>query len=199
MTCMRRAAMARRSGVVLILTAVASLTACSWSTFPASPETVGADFPEGGIPTAVTWPSDWLDAVIGEPNDGISGEIVDLRLEYHSGAWMWRVTSLDPGRDWLDEMVTEPDRGLESILDATDLSSTQQHHVTLSEDQLADVDVGAYEAARLSGEEYPSPRLVAMELTSVDGLPTWRVTIREQEDGEFSTLEIDAMDGTVRG
>jgi hypothetical protein len=117
---------------------------------------------------------------------------VGLRLEYVEGQWAWRVRSLDPGRDIWGESVTEPDRGQEALYDASTLARLQEHHVTLTDAELAALDVGAYGAAQLSGEVYPSPRLIELERVVEDGRPAWRVTTYDTETGVQSVVTLEA-------
>jgi hypothetical protein len=93
----------------------------------------------------------------------------------------------------LGESVTEPDRGQEALYDASTLALVQKHHVTLTEAELAEVSVGAYDAAQLSGEVYPGPRLIELERVVEDGRPAWRVTTYDSETGVQSvvTLEVN--------
>jgi hypothetical protein len=177
------------SSAVVILCTV-TLAGCGTSV-PGPPEEVGDDYPAGGIPTAVMWPSDWLDGIVGEPN-GIGGSIVGLRLEYVQDHWVWRVRSADPGRDLFGEAVTEPERGLESLLDATTLAVVDEHHVTLSDAELAPVDVSYYDAAQLSGETYPSPRLIELQREMGNGRPVWDITTYDTGTGVQSTVRVDA-------
>lgn len=186
---MRRGVLA--AAVMLLLAS----PACAAS-LPTSPAAPGDDFP-GAVPIAVTWPSDWLEAIPGESVDGIAGAVVDLRLEYQDDTWTWRVTSLDPGMDLFGEQVTEPRRGLEALLDAETGALLRQQQVELREDQIADTRMGAAGAARLSGEEYPSPRIIALTLTSDAGAPVWRATMYDTETGETSVQVLDASDSAI--
>lgn len=178
-----------------VLAALLPLAGCSVS-FPDPPATVGDDFPAYGIPTQVTWPSDRIGGLSSTGGTG-DGAIVGLRLEYLHDRWVWRVTSGDPGRDWLDERVVDPSRGKEAIVDATDHELLQHRRIELSEAQLARVEVGADQAARLSGEVYPSPRLIELELVSASGGPAWRAVLYDTETGEQTVLMIDAMGSGV--
>ena len=176
-------------GVIVVAGALV-LSGCA-PAFPSPPTGVGEDYPDSGIPTGVAWPSDWLEGFVGEPNSP-PGPIVGLRLEYVEGQWAWRVRSLDPGRDIWGESVTEPDRGQEALYDASTLARLQEHHVTLTDAELAELDVGAYGAAQLSGEVYPSPRLIELERIVEDGRPAWRITTYDTETGVQSVVTLEA-------
>jgi hypothetical protein len=166
------------------------LSACD-SAFPTPPPAAGEGYPDGGIPTDVAWPSDWLEGFAGEANSP-AGPIVGLRLEHHADKWVWRVRSLDPGRDIWGESVTDPERGEEALYDATTLARLQEHHVTLAEAELADISISAYDAAQRSGEVYPSPRLIELERVVKDGIPTWRVTTYDAGSGVQSEMILEA-------
>lgn len=173
-----------------MLTVGLMLAGCGAS-IPDGPDSVGENYPIGGIPVSVAWPSDWLEGFVGEPNSP-PGPIVGLRLEYVEDQWVWRVRSLDPGRDIWGESVTEPDRGQEALYDASTLALVQEHHVTLTDAELADMGVGAYGAAQLSGEVYPSPRLIELERVLEDGRPAWRITTYDTETGVQSEVTLEA-------
>lgn len=115
-----------------------------------------------------------------------------LRLEYVADRWVWRVRSLDPGRDIWGDSITEPDRGWEAFYDASTFARLQEHHVTLTDAELADLGVGAYGAAQLSGEVYPSPRLIELKRVAEDGRPTWRITTYDTETGVQSEVTLEA-------
>ncbi|PZT86208.1 MULTISPECIES: hypothetical protein [unclassified Microbacterium] len=161
------------------------------ASFPDAPDSVGEEYPTSGVPVSVAWPSDWLEGFFGEANSP-PGPLVGLRLEYVDDQWVWRVRSLDPGRDEWGESVTEPDRGQEALYDASTLAVKQKRHVTLTEAELADLGVSAYAAAQLSGEVYPSPRLIELALIMQDGRPAWRITTYDTETGLQSEVTVDA-------
>lgn len=175
---------------MIVIVGALFLPACGAS-FPDAPDSAGEDYPSGGIPVSVAWPSDWLEGFVGEPNSP-PGPIVGLRLEYVAERWVWRVRSLDPGRDVFGESITEPDRGREALYDASTLTIVQDHHVTLTDAELADIGVGAYHAAQLSGEVYPSPRLIELERVVDDGQPAWRITTYDTETGVQSETTVGA-------
>ncbi|GAA1528379.1 hypothetical protein [Agromyces terreus] len=172
-----------------VLSLTLFLAGCS--SFPESPAVIGADYPSSGIPTDVAWPSDWLEGFYGE-SDAVGGPIVGLRLEYVDASWVWRIRSLDPGADVLGQRPRESTRGREALVDASSLALVTQHEVELSEAELADPGVGPYEAAQLSGETYPSPRLIGLELTLVDNHPTWSITTYDTETDAVSVTSVDA-------
>ena len=186
---MRRATRILFSAILLV--SALSFTACGTS-FPNPPASVGEDYPSGGIPVSVAWPSDWLEGFVGE-SDAVGGSIVGLRLEYVEDRWVWRVRSLDPGHDLLGESVTKPERGRESLIDASTLALMKQHQVTLSEAELAEVEVSYYAAAQRAGETYPSPRLIELQRQIEDGRPVWRVTTYDTDTGVQSTTTVDAL------
>jgi len=187
--------MMRRAGLPALLlaagAAVGSLVGCA-APFPDSPSEAAANFPAGGIPTQVLWPSDWLEGIAGE-SEAIGGRIVGLGLEYRDDTWVWRVTSTDPEMDWTGEQVADPLRGREALLDAETLTPLQQRHVSLPESAAVHIDVGTAEAARLSGEIYPDPRLIALELTEESGEPHWEATMMRMETGRIFERSIPAL------
>ena len=172
-----------------VLSATLSLASCS--PFPESPASIGADYPSSGIPTSVGWPSDWIEGFAGE-SEAVGGPIVGLRLEYVEDAWVWRIRSLDPGTDALGQRPRESTRGREALVDARTLELVNQREVELSEAELAELPVGPYEAAQLSGEAYPSPRLVGLERAFVDNRPAWKITTYDTETDAMSVISIDA-------
>ncbi|WP_438354720.1 hypothetical protein [Microbacterium sp. CJ88] len=151
--------------------------------FPEPVPSVGDGYPVEGVPWAVAWPSDWLDGFEGVTS---AGPIVGLRLEYVESRWQWRVRSVDPGRDILGETVTEPDRGRESLFDASTLKVIQERHVTLTPAEVAGGGIGAYQAARLSGEVYPNPRLIELRRQESGGVPVWNITTYDTDTGHLS-------------
>ena len=163
----------------VMLTGALFLSGCEGS-FPDTPASAGQDYPSGGIPTSVMWPSDWLEGFSGE-EDSPRGPIVGLRLEYVRDQWVWRVRSVAPGREG------PADSGREALYDASTLAFKQERDVTLTDGEVAAISVGATEAARLSGETYPSPRLIALDLGVVDGRPVWDITTYDTETGARST------------
>jgi hypothetical protein len=187
---------ARRGSRLLAGVTVGAGTLClagCVAALPSPPPDVGADYPESGIPTEVAWPSDWLEGIAGESNSP-AGPIVGLRLEYIEDQWMWRVRSPDPGRDIWGESVTEPDRGQEALYDASTLARVREQHVTLTDRELAELSISAYDAAQLSGEVYPSPRLIELERVEKDGRPAWRITTYDTETGAQSVVTLGAED-----
>ena len=178
----------------ILLAAAGGWTGCSAS-LPEAPEVVGEDYPDGGIPVGVAWPSDWLEGFVGE-SEAVGGTIVGLRLEYVDDQWVWRVRSVDPGRDFLDDGITEPDRGREALIDASTLRLVQDQHVTLTDAELGQIGVSNYDAAQLSGEVYPSPRLVALERGMEDCDVVWRITTYDTETGTQSVTTVDALESS---
>jgi len=186
--------MTRTRRLIIAIFAVLTLPALAGCAerMPDPPDRVGEDYPVDGVPTEVAWPSDWLEGFTSE-SDAVGGAIVALRLEYHDDRWMWRVTSHDPKRDWADERVTDPARGREAIIDASDLSLLQDRHVQLPDHALARIEVGTAEAARLSGETFPSPRLVELELANDGGEPVWNAKLMDIDTGDITETSIDAL------
>lgn len=179
----------RTAATCMALASLLLITGCSTppAQAPDPSGVVGEDVPPGGIPTEVMWPSDWLEGASGELEAMASG-LVSLALEYHEGAWVWRVTSSDPGMDWTGEQVADPLRGRETILDAATLSQLEERDVMLSDhavDALAASEIGPAEAARLSGETYPGPRLVSLELSATDEGPVWSARLFDTEAGSM--------------
>lgn len=173
----------RLLGSAVLLAALLGLTACA-PPFPEPPDTIGADYP-GAIPVSVAWPSDWLEGVPGESH-AAGWPIVGLQLEHVNGRWVWRVRNPDPGRDIFGESITDPDRAREALIDASTLTLVDERHVVLTEAELAGVEMGAYEAAQLSGEVYPSPRLIGLTQKSEDGRTVWEITTYDTETGVVS-------------
>ncbi|WP_345439338.1 hypothetical protein [Microbacterium gilvum] len=183
MTPLRR----RRMAVAALLPAAALLAALAGcAPFPALPDEVA--YPAGGVPSDVAWPSDWLEGFTSE-SDAVGGEIVGMRLEYVDDVWFWRIRSHDPGRDVFDEAVTEPDRGREALVDAATLELVVQRHVTLTEAEMAESGVSAYDAAQRSGEEWPAPRLIELERRMADGHAVWDVTVSDEGGITMLTVE----------
>lgn len=184
----------RRAGVVSVPTVMAAvlalaLTGCASTE---APETVGvATIPTGGVPTQVFWPSDWLEGLSGEV-DGVGGTIVGISLAHQDGQWVWRIQSTDPDRDTGDET-----RGLDAEIDAVDSETVSSRHIRLDDEQLVEHRVSALEAADLSGEAYPSPRLVSLWLTTRNGEPIWTVTLYDNVSAETTDLTIDANSGEI--
>lgn len=175
-----------RSAMLAGLVSAAAIVLAGCAAFPPAPGAVGSDWPSTGVPSAVRWPSDWIDGLSGE-SEAVGGPIVGLRLEYVAEHWVWRIRSTDPGRtDVLGEPDAEPSSGVEALVDATDLSLVRRHEVTLTEAETADVGVSYYDAVQASGEEWPGPRLVELERVVDDRRPTWRVTTYDTEDGDLT-------------
>jgi hypothetical protein len=113
-------------------------------------------------------------------------------LEFVDGNWVWRVRSLDPGHDVFGEQVTDPKRGREALIDASTLALITHHAVELSEAELAEPEVSYYDAAQLSGEQYPSPRLIELSRDMDAGRPVWRITTYDTETGIQSVSTVGA-------
>lgn len=179
----------RRCGAVLVLAvAVVPLSACA--AFPEPPASVGQGYPSAGVPSAVRWPSDWLAGLSGE-SDAVAGPVVGLRLERLDAQWVWRIRSVDRYHDDLfGERRDDPTRGREALLDATDLDLVRERTVTLTAAEATGSDVSAYDAAQRSGEAWPGPRLVELELRTEDRVPVWRVTTYDTDSGALSTTTL---------
>lgn len=173
-----------------ILAGIVGLTSCGASV-PDAPDAVGDDYPGGGIPSSVAWPSDWLESIPGE-SYGFGWPIVGLRLEYVDDQWVWRVRSAEAEKDLFGDVVSDSDHGLESLIDAATLDVIVQHDVELTEAELAADGVGVYWAAQLSGETYPSPRIVELERDIEGGVSVWRITTYDTETGVQSVKTVDS-------
>ena len=183
---------ARKFIGAVVLAGALTLTACG-TPLREPPGTVGDDYPAYGVPLDVSWPSDWLSGY-GSEAGAVGAPIVGLRLEYVDDRWVWRVRTIDPGRDLFGEQVTEPDRGSEAFIDASTREVLKHHFVELTDAELAEVELSAYDAAQLSGEAYPSPRLVELTRQLENGRPVWVVTTLDTENGTFSVLTLDALE-----
>ncbi|NLA10034.1 MAG: hypothetical protein GX871_07520, partial [Microbacteriaceae bacterium] len=128
----------RLLGVAALLATALVLAGCA-TPFPEPPGAVGQEYPSDGVPLSVAWPSDWLEGFVAEPNSP-PGPIVGLRLEHVEARWVWRVRSVDPGRDAFGESVTDPDRGWEALYDASTLTVLREHEVRLTAAELSGVD-----------------------------------------------------------
>ncbi|PZE84351.1 hypothetical protein [Curtobacterium sp. MCBD17_032] len=148
---------------------------------------MGSDWPSTVVPSAVRWPSDWVDGMAGE-SEAVGGPIVGLRLEYVSEHWMWRIRSTDQGKtDLLGEADAGPASGVEALIDAADLSLVRRHGVTLSEAETMETATNYHDAVQASSEEWPGPRLVELQRVLDDRQSTWRVTTYDTEDGTLSS------------
>jgi hypothetical protein len=180
-----------RSRAVTLAGMIGVLLMCAGCSvwFPAEPEAVGDGYPDGGIPTSVAWPSDWLTAIPGE-SDAVPGSIVGLRLEYVNDQWVWRVRSKDPTGGFFEENPEDSTRGKEALLDAERLETVTSRAVELTDAELSVPSLSAAEAAQRSGEEYPSPRLIELERVLEDGRAVWSVTVEDTETAERSETTI---------
>ena len=175
-----------RSVVIASMLSAVAVVLAGCAAFPSTPGAVGSDWPSTAVPSAVRWPSDWIDGISGE-SEAVGGPVVGLRLEYVAEQWVWRIRSTDPGRtDFMGESDAEPTSGVEALVDAADLSLVRRHEVTLTDAEVAETDIGGGDAVRASGEEWPGTRLVELARV-VDGRePTWRVTTYDTEDGDLT-------------
>ena len=111
------------------------------------------------------------------------------------GADVLEATKLTKGfgdRVLIDNLsFTLPRAGIVGIIGST-LALVQKHHVMLTEAELAQASVGAYDAAQLSGEVYPGPRLIELERVVEDGRPAWTVTTYDTETGVQSVVTLEA-------
>lgn len=176
----------------MALAGALAISGCSAS-LPQAPHAVGDDFPSGGIPSSVAWPSDWLESVPGE-SFGFGWPIVGLRLEHVDERWVWRVRATEQDRDLFGEDVRDSVHGVESIIDAATLDVIAQQDVELTEAESAPDGVGVYWAAQLSGEEYPTPRIIELERVIEDGAAVWRITTYDTGTGTQSEKKVDAAD-----
>ncbi|MCW2289655.1 putative membrane protein YkoI [Leucobacter luti] len=162
------------------------------SSQPSATQQLGdSDFPAAGIPTQVKWPSDWLEGFMGE-SEGVRGTIVSIDLDYERGQWIWEVTSRDPGPN-----AEHPTRGFEADLAAETLEVLSSREVQLDPEEQTKVTIGIAEAARLSGESSPSPRLVELAQDEDRGVAVWEATLVDTETWAETELTIDANTGDI--
>lgn len=167
-------------GAIILATAM-SCAGCS--TVPSPPDAVGEDYPGTCMPPELSWPTDFLESLPGE-SAAVGGTIVGLRLEYVDDDWMWRLRSVATKYDMFGERVEDPSFGKESLVDVRTLEPIATQDVTLTDAETQLPGIGAYDAAHLSGEEWPSPLIIEMARVMEDGAPVWRITTCNIETNE---------------
>ncbi|MFE5409602.1 hypothetical protein [Microbacterium sp. NPDC056569] len=172
----------------LILAATLAVSACS--TVPDPPDAVGENYPGTCMPAEFSWPTDFLEALPGE-SPAIGGTIVGLRLEYVDSAWVWRLRSVDTKEDLLGERVDDPSYGKESIVDVRTMRVVATQETQLTEPEQRVLGTSATAAARLSGEQWPSPLIIEMARVMDDGTPAWRITTCDTATNEHSVMTVN--------
>lgn len=168
-----------------IVAAAVALTACS--TVPDAPSAVGEGYPGTCMPAEFSWPTDFLESLPGE-SSAVGGSIVGLRLEYIDSRWIWRLRSVDTEHDVFGEPADDPSIGKESIVDVRTLEVLASHQVELAEAEQQMGGRGAYEAAQLSGEVWPSPLIIEMTRVIEGEAPVWRITTCDTGTNEHSVM-----------
>lgn len=153
-----------------------------------------SDFPATGIPTEVRWATDWLEGFASEGN-GVRGEIVAIDLDFENGEWIWEVTSRFPSGGPTN---TTPERGYEAELAADSLTELRSREVRLDSEEQGRPKISIAEAARISGDTYPSPRLISLSLDRDQGSLVWEATLLDSETLAETELAIDATTGEIR-
>ncbi|MFE1665100.1 hypothetical protein [Microbacterium sp. P02] len=177
----------RASAGLLVVAAAVTLTGCA--TVPDAPDAVGQDYPGTCMPAELSWPTDFLESLPGE-SPVLGGSVVGLRLEYIDSSWIWRIRSVDNARDAFGEQAEDPSHGKESIVDVRTLEPLASHEVELTEAERQTSGAGAYEAAQLSGEVWPSPLIIEMVRVMDGGAPAWRITTCDTKTNEQSVMTI---------
>ena len=165
----------------MILAIAMSCAGCS--TVPNPPDAVGDDYPGTCMPPELSWPTDFLESLPGE-STAVGATIVGLRLEYVDDQWVWRLRSVATRHDVFGERVEDPSSGKESLVDVRTLEPLATQDVTLTDAETQPAGIGAYEAANLSGEEWPSPLIIEMARVMEGGAPVWRITTCNTETNE---------------
>lgn len=163
-----------------------TLIGCSaCATVPDAPAAVGENYPGTCMPAELSWPTDFLESLPGE-SDAVGGSIVGLRLEYVDSRWVWRLRSADTRHDGFGERQDDPSHGSESLVDVRTLETLVSHEVELTEAEQQPTVHGILDAARRSGEGWPSPLIIEMARAVEDGESMWRVTTCDTETNEHS-------------
>lgn len=172
----------------IVLIATTSCAACS--TIPSPPDAVGANFPGTCMPPEFSWPTDFLESLPGE-SSAVGGAIVGLRLEYLDSEWAWRLRSFDTKYDVFGEQVDDPSFGKESLVDVRTWETLATQQVELTDAEQQRVGSGAYDAAQLSGEQWPSPLIIEMARVTEDGSAAWQITTCDTETNEQSVMIVN--------
>lgn len=176
-----------RAGAVVF---AATLFCAGCSTVADPPDAVGENYPGTCMPPEFSWPTDFLEALPGE-SSAVGGSIVGLRLEYLDSGWAWRLRSADTKYDFFGERVDDPSFGRESLVDVRTMKTIATHEVELSKAEQEPSESGAYGAAQLSGEEWPSPLIIEMTRVIADGAPVWQITTCDTETNEQTVMTLD--------
>ncbi|WP_243074340.1 hypothetical protein [Microbacterium sp. SS28] len=172
----------------LVLVAAVSCAACA--TVPDPPAAVGEDYPGTCMPSEFSWPTDFLESLPGE-SSAVGGSIVGLRLEYVDAEWVWRLRSADTRSDVFGDRVDDPSAGRESLVDVRTLETLATHEVELTEAEQQTLGTGAYDAAQLSGEQWPSPLIIEMARVMEGGTAMWRITTCDTATNEHFEMTLN--------
>jgi hypothetical protein len=171
----------------IILVAAVSCAGCS--TVPSAPDAVGENYPGTCMPAEFSWPTDFLESLPGE-SSAVGGSIVGLRPEYVDSGWVWRLRSVDAKYDVFGEHVDDASFGKESLVDVRTMETLATHQVELTDAEQQLTGSGAYAAAQLSGEQWPSPLIIEMSRVMENGAPVWRITTCDTETNEQSVTTL---------
>lgn len=172
----------------LVLVAITVLAGCS--AVPDPPDAVGEDYPGTCMPAEFTWPSDFLESLPGE-GSAVGGSVVGLRLEYADSEWVWRLRSMDTKYDAFGERVEDRSHGRESLVDVRTLETIATHDVVLTDAEQQSTGRSAYEAAQLSGEQWPSPLIIELARVMEGDAAVWRITTCDTETNEQSVMTLN--------
>jgi hypothetical protein len=142
------------------------------------------------MPPELSWPTDFLESLPSE-SSAVGGSIVGLRLEYVDSRWAWRLRSIDTAHDAFGENVDDPSFGKESLVDVRTLETLASQQTQLTEAEQQMTGSGAYGAAHLSGEQWPSPLIIEMTRVMDDGAARWRITTCDTATNEQSVITVD--------
>jgi hypothetical protein len=181
-------ALARLFTAVIVLFATLSTAGCA--TVPSPPDVVGEDYPGTCMPAEFSWPTDFLESLPGE-SPAVGGSIVGLRLEYVDAGWIWRLRSMDIKYDLFGERVDDPSYGRESLVDVRTLETITTHNVELTDAEQQMRGTSASAAARLSGEQWPSPLIIELARVMENEAAAWRITTCDTETNEYSVVTVD--------
>ncbi|MEZ3160192.1 hypothetical protein AB1K54_06525 [Microbacterium sp. BWT-B31] len=157
---------------------------------PDPPEAVGENYPGTCLPPELSWPSDFLGSLAGE-SSAVGGAVVGLRLEYIDSDWVWRLRSHDTPHDAFGERVDDASFGKESLVDVRTLETLATHQVQLTEAEQHESGSGAWGAAKLSGEQWPSPLIIEMARVMQGETAVWRITTCDTETNEQHVMTVD--------
>ncbi len=182
---------AARGRFLAVGSAIIALTVlgAGCATVPNPPDAVGADYPGTCLPPELSWPTDFLESLPGE-SSAVGGSIVGLRLEYVDAQWVWRLRSADTANDPWGERVDDPSAGKESLVDVRTLTPVATHEVELTEAEQQPLGISAYDAAQLSGEQWPSPLIIELTRVMEGDAAVWRITTCDTETNEQSVMTV---------